>query len=96
VLEGDSIAIYDGVHLLARIPLADLLKRHPGVDLGQIVNSAVYASIAAYSLGKKPRDIHRSLSSFSPAPRAPKRNRKTTARARGGGTPRQRSTGKPN
>ena len=66
VLEGDLIVIYDGIQLLARIPLADLLKRHPGVDLGQIVNSAVYASIAAYSLGKKPRDIHRSLSKLQP------------------------------
>ncbi len=85
VLEGDSIAMYDGTQPLARIPLAELLKGHPGIDWGQVAHSALYASVAAYSLGKKAREIHRSLSSFSPAPptpRAGKRKRKASASAK--------------
>ena len=84
VLEHDSIAMYDGVQPVARIPLAEPLKRHAGIDWQHIAQSALYASICAYGLGKKPREIYRSLCSFSPGlrtPRSGKRKRAASSRS---------------
>jgi len=69
VVEGESIAIYEGGQVVVQIPLAESLKRLPGSDPDQIVQCAVFASICAYGIGAKPGDIYRSLGSFSPPAR---------------------------
>lgn len=97
VLEGDSIVTYDGIQPQARIPFADLLKRSPGIDWGQILQSALYASLCAHSLGKKPREIYRGLGSFSPAvpePRVAGPKRKASTRAKPAARPASRPSGK--
>jgi cyanophycin synthetase len=66
VLNGESITIHDNRRRLVRLPLSELLERLPGRDRHEIAQSALYASVSALSLGKKPAEICLNLSSFGP------------------------------
>jgi cyanophycin synthetase len=68
VIEGGSIAIYDGLRSLVQIPRADLLKGQAGAGGAGNAEAALYASVAAFSLGQDPKDIFRSLGTFDPTP----------------------------
>ena len=90
VAEGDSITLYEGGRVLARIPSPDLVKRSTGAEAAQNAQGALYASLCAFSLGKDPKEIFRSLNSFNPEPgrrKASKRRPKVAAAERPDGKP---------
>jgi len=69
VSEGKAIFVYDQSHSEVRIPVVQP-PEIPDLDPVQVARCALFASASAYFVGEDPREIHRSLSSFSaPAPR---------------------------
>jgi cyanophycin synthetase len=83
VQEGGLITIYDGGRERARVAIAGVLRDLFGAEAAASMQSALYAVVAAHSLGMEPREIDRGLRSFRPPQRRPKMP--------SGGRPRRRS-----
>lgn len=86
-VDGNTIAIYRGSQAEAKIPMIDPSHLHSGEgsdeDAARLRNGAVFASLCAFGLEMDPKDVYRSLASYSETPKraAKKRARKREKKA---------------